>query len=1202
MALGLGFDFSVKHENCLQQAAQETQEILERKNSFLQETLEEFEFALDHKQQKNCNYEKLIKLAVQCRKENTALLAFKKDSLFFWSNNAPCTPHLKKLNSLHRQVGKFDDGWYAVQKKNVGDFQLYGLVLIKKKYAYQNQFLRNHFSEDFNLSAEIEISLDPEKGEPVFDFEGNFLFSLEGDPHVLHTLQFRQKTGMFYVGFIVFALLFVSTLILKIKKIRLGLAWIFAWGLVLLALRYLMMKHAFPSVFAELTLFSPSVFAGSVFFPSLGDALLNVLFLYLFVHVLTAYVRKHKISKKTSKLGVVFVSIASLLVFWLLFVLFSNLLRSLVFDSDFSLQDFIFQENGFYVFVSFFILSLLVFTLGQFAYFASEFSKTQFGLYGYTGLIFCVSIPTVLAIFLFQETSPNSLFLFLPLAMLFLPAMISYRSNKNFYSSSIVLLLCVTFSLTEQIYSLFDEKETQNKMIAAMNLSAEYDSGSEHFLAQIQKQLKTDLELVQLCKNPFRNNNEERIKNHIQKTYFSGYWEQYYLQVTICTASDDLSIKPDSEIVNCFDFFEEMIAKSGELIPNTNFYRLNEFDGMVSYLGNFSFLNSKTDSVRIFIRLDSRASNEGIGYPDLLLDEKFAFQQRNHNYSYGKYKNKRLIASSGDFNYYMNEQKFDNERKKASCVKIDNYKHVIYQFGENTVVVSSAVKDIDNKASTALYLFVFLYLFGFLQLFAVKFPENVKFHLNFKLRIQYSMIILMLLSFLLLGGSTIYYTIERAEQTNHKKLEEKLQLIKNETTAILTEKPDTAFLTDHLRRLSNLIYTDIHLYDLSGKLMTSSRNEIFDKKLQLNRMNFGAFFQMSVKKRSGFIHKEKIGSMSYLSAYETIVDENNKVLAFVNLPYFIKSEELKQEMFNLLLTGVNLYAFIILLAIFVSMLISNKITQPLRLIQNRLKNTRFGSYGEKIEYSKNDEIGSLVKEYNQMLLELNESAEKLAQSERESAWREMAKQIAHEIKNPLTPMKLSIQFLQKAFNDQSKNKEAGFKQISKTLIEQIDSLSAIATAFSNFAKMPAANNETLNLVDILNQVLSLFKNDELNLNLHLNGIHEAKVFVDKKQLVRVFVNLINNALEAIPEQRNGKISVELNEEQNAYLVCVIDNGIGINNEVKKKLFHPNFTTKSGGMGLGLAIVKNIINNAKGDIWVETKQNSGSCFKVRIPKA
>jgi len=341
--------------------------------------------------------------------------------------------------------------------------------------------------------------------------------------------------------------------------------------------------------------------------------------------------------------------------------------------------------------------------------------------------------------------------------------------------------------------------------------------------------------------------------------------------------------------------------------------------------------------------------------------------------------------------------------------------------------------------------------------------------------------------------------------------------------------------------------------------------------------------------------------MEYLSAYESLVDADNNRLAYINLPYFIKSQDLKSELFNLILTGINLHLFMILIAILVSIIISNKITQPLRLIENKLQGTRFGTPSAAIEYNKNDEIGSLIKVYNKMLQDLEQSAELLAQSERESAWREMARQVAHEIKNPLTPMKLSIQFLQRRYDDQSPDWGKHLKQVSKTLIDQIDTLSSIATAFSNFAKMPESKAEDLNLVEILEHVLSLYRNDKHQISIKLNGIEKAMASLDREQFVRIYVNLLNNAIESIPSEEEGLIEIELQEEKQHWLSSVSDNGKGVDPKIRGRLFYPNFTTKSSGMGLGLAIVKNSVVQAGGEIWVESEFGEGSCFYIRIPK-
>lgn len=1198
--LAITSDYLFNREDSLQQSAKRIQQVFAEKKPYLNKDLKELSNAIENKNGGLQEYDNFTEFEYDLRKDGFVLLAFKADSLIFWSDNAFIVPDPEVLKNSNGTVKCFENGWYYIQTQQQDSVNLFALLLIKKIYPYQNKFLKNHFEKEFDIPAEYDISLNRNKGAPIFDEAGNYLFSLENNVYGFSTLKYQNRIGVFYGIFILLLLLFISVQILEIRNVKIGLFALFIWGIFLLCIRYLMIQYAFPSVFSNLEIFSPVLFARSFLFPSLGDFLLNVLFLYIFIYSYTAYGCKYYILKGISKIGASVLLVLYILIYWLLYYWVSTLVSSLVLDSSFSLQMFVFQDNGFYVFIGFLILLLLMFSLGHYAYFIAEICRSRWSLKKYLLYTLVVSIPVIIYFLITTYKTNDYLFLILPLIILLFIGIACYKTEKgSYYSLIIILLLIVAFALTNRINVLSHKKEAQDRMVAAMNLSTEYDPTSENLLVHMQKNIDSDNLLKQLCQNPFRN--EQRIMEYIRTKYFSGFWEQYYLQITICNNSDDLSIEPDNEVRNCFEFFEEMILETGEAIPNTKFYYLNEFDGMVSYLGKFEYQTEHMNDVRIFIRLDSKIGSEGIGYPDLLLDEKLALRQRGKDYSYGKYRNGKLIASSGDFKYYMNVKIFGDQTEKTFNVDLDDYDHLVYKFNNNAVVVSFPAISWYNKLITVPYLFVFLYMFGVSILLLSKFPWRFKFNMSFKYRIQYSIIGLLMLFFLLLGGGTVYYTIERTKEVNNRSLEEKLQIVKQEVNASLGENLNNEFITERLRRLSSLIYADIHLYDSAGELITSSRKEIFDKKLQYNKMNFAAYYQLFFKEKTSFIHKEKIGTMSYLSAYETIVDENNKIVAFVNLPYFLKSQDLEREMFNLILAGVNLHVFMILLAIFLSVFISNKITYPLRIIQNRIKATRFGSYGEKIEYSKDDEIGGLVKEYNQMLLELGESAEKLAQSERESAWREMARQIAHEIKNPLTPMKLSIQFLQKRFEDKSENREEHLQQVSKTLIEQINTLSSIATAFSNFAKMPTANNEMLNLVDILNHVMSLFRNDHLDLKLELNNLETAMVFVDKEQFIRVFVNLINNAIQSIPDGRLGQIIVELEDDDDYFKACVIDNGNGINDQTKEKLFYPNFTTKSGGMGLGLAIVKNIIKNAKGEIWVDSELGVGSCFNIRIPK-
>jgi nitrogen fixation/metabolism regulation signal transduction histidine kinase len=289
-----------------------------------------------------------------------------------------------------------------------------------------------------------------------------------------------------------------------------------------------------------------------------------------------------------------------------------------------------------------------------------------------------------------------------------------------------------------------------------------------------------------------------------------------------------------------------------------------------------------------------------------------------------------------------------------------------------------------------------------------------------------------------------------------------------------------------------------------------------------------------------------------------------------------------------------------MVSVVLAVIISERIVQPIKMIQNKFEKIELGKQHEKIEYNRKDELGQLVSEYNNMAQKLEESAKLLAQGERESAWREMAKQIAHEIKNPLTPMKLSIQFLMRSKENNDADFDKKLEKVSGTLIQQIDTLSSIATGFSNFAKMPKPDEHPFNVVETLGNVIQLFNNIEnIDITSDLGEESEIIIVADKEQISRVFINLIKNATQAIPEGVRGKIHVSLTHAEKL-VIKISDNGCGIPDEIRGKLFTPSFTTKSSGSGLGLAMVKNIIINAKGDITFESEVGKGTTFIITLP--
>ncbi|MEK7198312.1 MAG: HAMP domain-containing sensor histidine kinase, partial [Bacteroidota bacterium] len=321
------------------------------------------------------------------------------------------------------------------------------------------------------------------------------------------------------------------------------------------------------------------------------------------------------------------------------------------------------------------------------------------------------------------------------------------------------------------------------------------------------------------------------------------------------------------------------------------------------------------------------------------------------------------------------------------------------------------------------------------------------------------------------------------------------------------------------------------------------------------------------------------------------------------IPYLNSQSELNQEISGFLATLINLNAFIFLVAGGIAFFLTNRITASFSLIGKKMQEMNLGKINEEIKWNRKDEIGMLVNEYNTLVKKLEISAQALAQSEREGAWREMARQVAHEIKNPLTPMKLSIQYLQNAIKKGAPNVKELSANMAVTLIEQIDQLSKIAGDFSQFANIGNASIERFDMNEILTSLIRLYS---ANPGIQIEWNRQAglyQILADKVQMNRLFTNLLQNAIEA-REGSDKIVQVVINQkmENDSMVFSLKDHSGGIPETMKENIFTPNFTTKSSGTGLGLAICKGIVEKANGQIWFESEAGVGTTFYIRLPKA
>ncbi|WP_395045505.1 sensor histidine kinase [Flavobacterium sp.] len=467
------------------------------------------------------------------------------------------------------------------------------------------------------------------------------------------------------------------------------------------------------------------------------------------------------------------------------------------------------------------------------------------------------------------------------------------------------------------------------------------------------------------------------------------------------------------------------------------------------------------------------------------------------------------------------------------------------------------------------------------------------------------MIVLILIASILMASISVIQFKNEARNYHQERLERKEDAVKEHinyilstTTYPLTEKYIPYIFKDKIHELSDIHNIEINIYSLKGNLLKSSKASFSVDSISPPVPKYIIkLVQSSIEKR--YVDIKSFEGVKNRSSFSQIKDDKFKPLGILNLPYVEDDSFYENEIQEFLIRLSQVYFFMLIIAFALAYFLASYITQSLKTISDKINETSLNQKNEKIVIEANSrEINSLIKAYNAMVDKLEESATMLAQSEREQAWREMAKQVAHEIKNPLTPMRLTVQSFQRKFDANDPNLKQKLDDYSKTLIQQIDTMSSVASAFSNFASMPAQQNETLNVVEVVEFSLDIFNEEYIHFE---SDEVEITTIMDRTQLVRIITNLVKNAIQAIPEEQLEKsIIVAVKQVDKNVNITVKDNGIGIEDEFTEHIFEPKFTTKNSGMGLGLGIIKNIIENYKGTIIFETEFGKGTTFIVSLP--
>lgn len=1153
------------------------------------------------------NHNNIANYSSLYEKEGIVLLIYDKNKLKFWSNNSVSFNNSLLKNKQIDEVQFLGNGWYRVIRQIEGTKTYFGLILLKLEYSFQNQYIKNEFANGFNIPDNYKITTKkPSKYGAISSSEGKFLCNLEYNKTTENSWKKAMLSSIFYFISLIFIFAFLQHISLFFYQKNHSLLFPIFFISVILAIRYAMLQFGFPDSFYLLETFSPKQYATSFVSPSFGDFLINtVLLFYLVVYFNLCVKISINPTKKTGIQNYLIVVLVFLLLFTIgdfVFGMYSGLVLNSVIPLDIGRI----LEFNLYSFLSFFSVGILFISLFMLSKKIVEIIKNISGsIYFYIICLLIAGFAYILISIIISSYSPLNIMATLSIL---LPILFFSIRNKSMTTFGRVMFFVFIFSVFATIIlnELLNYKEKENRKSLAIKLAVEQDPIAEYIFSDIEKNMVNDTILHKYLSNPIID--ETAVTNRFMQKYFYGYWAKYDMQFTICRSIDSLMIKPDNIQRSCFSFFDNII-KVAKPTLSCDLYYLNKGTGRISYIAKLAMPDKKNwfvNSARIYVELDSKFVPKGIGYPELLLDKKFSSNIDLGNYSYARYVNKELVTQYGKYLYALSDPFWTRATDEFTFIESNDFDQLVYKVDANSMVV------LGKKSNTIIDIVApFSYLFGFFSILTllVMGADHIRrktfhfFQANFKSRVQFSMSFIVFISLLIIGTSTVFYILNLFNNDNRENIKEKSHSVLVELENILGKEQVLSsnmsdYLTDLLIKFSNIYFIDFNLYNLNGNLLASSRPKVFDEGLISRKINPIAFNELLVNNQTLFINEEKIGSLRYISAYAPFRNNNNQILGYVNLPYFGQQNERDKELATFLVALINIYVLLFVLALLLALAISNRITLPLTIIRERIANIKFGNSSEPIVWKSKDEIGSLIEDYNRMVVELAKSAELLAKSEREGAWREMAKQVAHEIKNPLTPMKLSVQFLQRAWNDKKEDFDERLKRFTDAIIEQIDTLSAIATEFSNFAKISAATPEKIELVSFLKQTTDLYKGfDNASVLLQTELPEKSFILFDRTQLTRVLTNLIKNSFQAIPEDVAGIINIAIQAEKDEWIIRVADNGIGIPEDQISKIFSPNFTTKSSGMGLGLAMVKSIVDTYNGRIWFDTKVGVGTTFFI-----
>jgi signal transduction histidine kinase len=1136
---------------------------------------------------------------------------YRNDSLIYYSQGGAFPP-VQKIRTWRKDPAPYlyidRQASYAAVCVGNDSATFLALLPLKIQFPIRNRYLKPLvFSGNPDKWPAAEMNLNPSRleirtraeSEVIDRLSYTFLNTTEA------CLPFRGRALPWLFAFLFFSLVWGTQALYHKIRSRLRVAVILA--LVLLSFRMLLLYSGFPENWVPTLLFSPRLLAINAWTPSPADLVINLIGLVILVllalkSVSTLWFRKFPV------LYPLFLTLAGcgsgLMLFQVLSLMADNSQTLL------NLEKFYAFQAGEWLFFTAAALALSV--TWFFFFYAGHWYRqirdtkrlqamTYLGAAGIVALGFFTGIPG----------KPLLWMTWCGLALLAFLQGNRYRLPWKFrlsFMDAVFTLLAMAWVMESTLAVLYREKQDLKLIRLSARFSESRDPLAEYLFNVTVSRIQSDEALV---RKPGRMGEGSRsLASILLEDYFLPEYKSYAPRLFLYNQYGlrmDASLdyqplmnpwRPDPGLL-----VDGKPGKSLYLVP----YNESEIIDKV-YVGRFEFFLPVYGKILGIIELFPKSVSGTQIYPRLLLDENVPLQSLPEGYDFAVYLNEKLIRQVGQYDFPT----VCPEPEQFLIPKIsDGHIRLVRSPapGKKLILQAYSRTWVDRLVSTS----VLFFFFGVL-IVVFKSPDFLRqipllkgqlSNLLFVQKIRLLLIGFSLIPFLGILFVFRPYIQKSFESDTRENIQKEIARISESITAEsrvwLREPGDrsTEELRNILVKAREFYGVDMNLFNANGELLATTQPRVFELGLASVRMPFPAYTDVTHQHFAQTIKSEKIGDLIYWSAYHQISGSDQMPVAWLNIPYLAQQEVLDNRIRNFVSTLIQLYLLVLLVLGILSLTFSRLLTRPLILLRKRMESIRIGGTYEPIAYSSGDEIGDIIRSYNQMLVRLRESEASLAKTQRESAWKEMARQVAHEIKNPLTPMKLSIQHLVRAWKQKDEALDALFDRVTQAQLQQIDSLSEIATAFSSFASMPKPNLETLDVREVIQATVALYEQAEEAMVTYEGYDKPLWVKADRDQFARALQNLVKNALQAIPEG-GGTVQLRTEPFSDKVKILVIDSGTGIPEEIKDRVFQPNFSTKNSGMGLGLAMVKRTVESFGGSIRFETQQGKGTTFILELP--